>query len=198
MRGGVQDVIRPVARNVKRLREQKNISLSALAATAAISKSTLFKLERGEGNPSIDTLWSIAQALSVPFAALFVEEDETLVQVLRFDDAPVIGRRGSRIVKNPSGEGGFVMRLALSRHERGELEGYWVDLDDGATRDARPHASGVIEHVFGIEGEIEIGVEDEVTTIQAGDRLSFPADRPHRYSAVNGPARSLTLIDYPA
>lgn len=187
-----------MAHNVKRLRVAKNISLSALAATADISKSTLFTLERGEGNPSIDTLWAIAQALSVPFAALFVEDDEALVQVLRFDDAPIIGRRGRRMVKNPPAEGGFVMRHALSRHTRGELEGYWVDLEAGAQRDARPHAVGVIEHVLVVSGTIEIMVEDETTTVETGDRLTFAADRPHRYRAIDGPARSLTLIDYPS
>lgn len=198
MSQGIQEVIGPVARNIKRLREQKNVSLSALAATAELSKSTLFKLERGEGNPSIDTLWSLARALSVPFAALFVEDDEELVQVLRFEDAPVVGHRGSRIVKNPPAEGGFVMRHALSRHQRGELEAYWVDLEAGATRDARPHAAAVVEHVLVVSGTIEITVEGETMLIHAGDRLTFAADRPHRYTAVGGPARSITLIDYPA
>ena len=195
---GVQEVIGPVSRNLKRLREQRNVSLSALAAAAEISKSTLFKLERGEGNPSIDTLWSLARALSVPFAALFVEDDEAVVQVLRFEDAPVVGRVGARIVKRSAGEGGFVMRHALSRHERGELEAYWVDLETSATREARPHAAGVVEHVLVVSGTIEITVEDEVTVVSAGDRLTFTADRPHRYRAVDGPARSITLIDYPA
>ena len=198
MSQGIQDVIRPVARNIRRLRQQKNTSLSALAATAEISKSTLFKLERGEGNPSIDTLWSVARALSVPFAALFVESDEAVVQVLRFADAPIIGRRGSRPVKNPPVEGGFVMRHALSRHARGELEAYWVDLDAGAQRDARPHAAGVVEHVLVVSGTIEITVEEKTMIVTAGDRLTFTADMPHRYRAIDGPSRSLTLIDYPA
>lgn len=197
MSQSVQEVIGPVSRNLKRLREQRNISLSGLAAAAEISKSTLFKLERGEGNPSIDTLWSLARALSVPFAALFVEDEEALVQVLRFGDAPVVGRVGARIVKRDSGEGGFVMRHALSRHERGELEAYWVDLEAGATREARPHAAGVVEHVLVVGGTIEISVEEETTLVEAGDRITFAADRAHRYRAVAGPARSLTLIDYP-
>lgn len=198
MTRGLQEVIGPVARNIKRLREQKNISLSALAASAEISKSTLHKLERGEGNPSIDTLWSLAQALAVPFAALFVEEDAALVQVLRYEDAPVIARRGNRIVASPPGDAGFIMRHALSRHARGEIEAYWVDLNHDATRSARPHAAGVIEHVFGIDGTVEIAVEDEVTVVHSGDRLTFAADRAHSYTALDGPARALTLIDYPA
>ena len=80
----------------------------------------------------------------------------------------------------------------------GELEGYWVDLQAGSQRDARPHATGVVEHVLVVSGTIEITVEDETTTVSAGDRLTFTADRPHRYRAIDGPARSLTLIDYPA
>ena len=33
--------------------------------------------------------------------------------------------------------------------------------------------------------------------LEAGDCLTFSADRPHHYHALDGPARLLSLTDYP-
>lgn len=197
MSGSVKEVIRPVARNVRRLREQKGLSLSALAALAEISKSTLFKLERGEGNPSVDTLWSLARVLAVPFAALFVEDDAPPVSVLRYDEAPIVVRKGGRLVRQTAQEA-LVIRYMLSRHARGELESYWVDLEAEARHEAQPHPAGVVEHVFVASGTVEVGTEGETTRLEPGDRITFAADRLHVYRAVGGPARWLTVLDYPA
>ena len=115
---GLQDAVRPIARNVRRLRQQMELSLSALAQEAGVSKSTLSQLERGVGNPSIDTLWSLARVLGVPFAALFEDTHPSAVNVLRFDDAPIVARsgRGFRVAREGHG---FLLRHMLSRHGRG-------------------------------------------------------------------------------
>ena len=86
----MQDVVQPIARNLRRLRTEQNLSISGLADRAGVSKSTLSNLERGIGNPSIDTLWAVARVLGVPFATLFEEDDPTAVDVLRFEDAPEV------------------------------------------------------------------------------------------------------------
>lgn len=192
----MQAAIRPVASNVRRLRERRGLSLSALARAAGVSKATLFKIERGEGNPAIETLWSIAQALGVPFAVLFTEDEPATIDVLRFEDAPLIARKGTSPLL-PDGNHGYAMRHLLSRHQRGELEAYCVDLAEGALRDAAPHPAGVIEHAVVAEGTLEITVDDESVLLERGDRMSFPADRPHRYRPIDGAARAIVLLDYP-
>jgi transcriptional regulator with XRE-family HTH domain len=59
-----------LGKNIKRKREEKNLSLSALAKKAGISKSNLSGIEEGKINPTINTLWSIANALNTTFAEL--------------------------------------------------------------------------------------------------------------------------------
>lgn len=178
--------IQPIARNLRRAREQRGLSLSALASLAGISKSTLSELERGNGNPSIDTLWLVARALNVPFAALFEDDEAEPTRVLRFEDAPVVTRERS----------GFEARHLLTRRHRGELELYFLDLAEGASRRAAGHTPGIIEHVLVISGTLEVGPEGEVEVLRPGDYIRFPADRPHRYVAVGGPARAISLHDY--
>jgi transcriptional regulator with XRE-family HTH domain len=178
--------LRPVAHNIKRSRLQRGLSLSGLARSAGVSKSTLSDLENGNGNPSIDTLWSLARALNVPFAALFEDRLREEVSVVRVADAPVIAMETE----------GFVTRHILSRHGRREVELYVLELEAGFRRDAEPHGPGVVEHVIVMQGLVNAGPDGESTELAPGDCISFPADRPHHYHAIDGPARLLAVHDY--
>jgi XRE family transcriptional regulator, regulator of sulfur utilization len=197
----MQEALQPLAEKIQRLRIQRGMSLSELARHAQVSKSTVFKLERAQANPSMDTLWSLANALNVPFASLFVADGEhPVIEVLRRELATKVVRdgRGAFLGKNPKHDPHFVIRHVLSRHDRGELEVYSVDIDPGTDREAAAHSNGVIEHAFGVAGRIEISVGDVVEQLDEGDRMTFLADRPHIYRALdNRAARFVVLLDYP-
>jgi transcriptional regulator with XRE-family HTH domain len=175
-----------LARNIRRKRLERAISLSELARTAGVSKATLSGLERGGGNPSVDTVWALAQALNVPFGALFDDDDNDVIHVRRIGAAPVV-----------SSAKGFTGRRLLTCQGRGGLELYVLDLEEGATRNAAPHSPGVIEHVIVVAGRAEVGPDEEPTVLEAGDCLTFSADRPHHYYALDRPARLLSLTEYP-
>jgi XRE family transcriptional regulator, regulator of sulfur utilization len=196
----MQQALGPLAHNIQRLRSQRGLSLSALAKEAQLSKSTLFKLERAEANPSMDTLWSLANALNVPFAALFVYEHEhPVIEVLRHANAPRVVRdgRGAFLSNNAKHDPHFTVRHVLSRHERGELEVYTVDIAADTERHAAPHSADVIEHALAVLGRVEIRIGDVVEELDEGDRMSFLANRPHVYRALDKrPARLVVLLDY--
>ena len=59
-----------VARNIKRLREEKKLSMDELAKLSGVSKSMLALIEKGDGNPTLGILWKIANGLGVPFDEL--------------------------------------------------------------------------------------------------------------------------------
>ena len=48
-----------VAKNIRRLREEKKLSMDELVRLSGVSKSMLAQIERGDGNPTISTLWKI-------------------------------------------------------------------------------------------------------------------------------------------
>lgn len=62
-----------VGGNVRRLRERKRLSQEQLAHDAGINLSTLTKLERGVGNPTLSTIVQIAEQLGVNPGKLFQE-----------------------------------------------------------------------------------------------------------------------------
>ena len=132
----MQTAARALARNLKRKRLERAISLSELARASGVSKATLSGLERGNGNPSVDTVWALADALNVPFGELFDENDDDVVQVRRIADAQVV-----------TSERGFTGRKLLSRRGRGGVEVYVLDLKRGAKRKSAAHSPGVVDQV---------------------------------------------------
>ena len=74
MRGsnaGEDSIVPGVARQIRVLREQQNLSQQALADTSGMSRNTLSLLERGKTSPTLDTLQKLADALQADIGAFF-------------------------------------------------------------------------------------------------------------------------------
>ena len=61
---------RLVSQNLRATRQQKKISQEVLAQKAGLSVSYISMLERGQRTPPLDTLESLAKALSVSATSL--------------------------------------------------------------------------------------------------------------------------------
>jgi transcriptional regulator with XRE-family HTH domain len=77
-----------VGGTIKALRQEKGITLPDLAERAKLSKGLLSKMENSaEANPSLDTLYKIAEALEEPLSAL-LEAEHVQVKRVAPDEAP--------------------------------------------------------------------------------------------------------------
>src|SRR5438309_12088082 len=72
-----------MAGNVRGLRVAGGISLDRLAESSGVGRSTLARLEAGQANPTIETLFAIADALRVPLGDLVEESARPSVYVQR-------------------------------------------------------------------------------------------------------------------
>src|SRR6266516_452285 len=106
------DVGDVIAANLRRLRTARRMSLATLASRADVAKATLANLEQGRGNPTIETLWSLALGLGVAFSDLLEDRRETTTVVVR-------AQQGARVRGSTPG-GQLDLRL-LDRIERGGL-----------------------------------------------------------------------------
>jgi transcriptional regulator with XRE-family HTH domain len=166
--------VRSVAANIRELRRTAGLTLAELAAAAKLGKSTLAQLESGRGNPSVETLWAIAAALEVPFARL-VEEPGPTLRVVRAADVPAVYS-----AETPGWSG----RSLAATERRGTFEIYALDLEQGALRHAQAHHAGVTEYLLVVTGRLRAGPEGNLVELSAGDLLTFVADVPHTYEAL--------------
>jgi transcriptional regulator with XRE-family HTH domain len=183
---GVDVFVRAVAANVRALRLQAGLTLADLAGAAGLGKSTLAQIESGKANPSVETLWAIAAALQVPFARI-VEEERPSLRVVRARDVPPM-----RSDETP----GWAGRLLAASHRRGTFDLYSLDLEAGNVRHADPHHAGVVEHLVVVEGRLLVGPQTGPVELGAGDLVTFAADVPHVYEALDT-VHAVLLMSYP-
>lgn len=178
----------PLSRNLRKWRLRRGLSASALARAANISKSTVSELERGQGNPSLDTLWSLARALDVALGAFFVEPEVSgETRVLRLANASVIAKDGDR----------YSAQLLANWPGGGDVELAIITLKAGARRDSKGNSPGVLERAVCVSGTVEVGAGEGSDVLEVGDMTTFAADQKHFYRAVNGAARLVVVQQYP-
>jgi transcriptional regulator with XRE-family HTH domain len=182
----VDTFVRSVAQNVRQLRLDAGLTLADLAAAAGLGKSTLAQLESGRANPSVETLWAIAAALKVPFARL-VEAERPALRVVRARDVPAM-----HSAETP----GWAGRLLTASHARGTFDLYALDLEAGSVRHADPHHAGVVEHLVVAVGHMRVGPVSTPVELEAGDLVTFAADVPHMYEALET-SHCVLLMAYP-
>jgi transcriptional regulator with XRE-family HTH domain len=158
-----------------------DLSVLELSRRSGVARNTIAALERGEGNPTVDTLYALADALGVPLAELLDTPDE-----------------GPKVVR--AGEGAHVEGAALAAHllERidrpgllGEL--YAIRFHPGAARQAAPHPFGVEELLHVHAGRVRVGPADAPIELGPGDYARYSGSVPHVYEALE-PAEGTLLI----
>lgn len=188
----MQTAVQPIARNLRHWRLTRGMTLSALAEQAGVAKSTVSLIERGQGNPSIDTIWALAAALGVPFASLFHDESpDDDVLVVREDDGAIVAVDQAGLDSD-----GLVIRHMLTRTGGALTEIYTLALEEGAVRHADAHVTGLREHLIIAAGTVEISTDSFCEVVSVGDLISFSADRPHTYRVIEGPVRFVSVHEY--
>jgi transcriptional regulator with XRE-family HTH domain len=162
------------------------LAAGVTAAQSGLGKSTLAQIESGKANPSVETLWAIAAALRVSFARV-VEEARPTLRVVRAREVPPM-----RSEEAP----GWAGRLLAASHRRGTFDLNSLDIEAGSVRHADPHHPGVFEHLVVVEGRLLAGPQSGPVDLSVGDLITFAADVPHVYHALDT-THAVLLMSYP-
>jgi len=183
----MQETVKTIAANVRRLRAARGLSAAALARESGIARATLAELEAGRGNPTVETLYGLAKVLGITFADLLVEADAPPVHVVRAGE-------GAQIA-------GAVVQARLLRQasiERARVEMYDMRVVPGEVRHADGHQPGVSEQLLIHEGRLRVGPESGPVEVGPGDFVAFEAAVSHIYEALDGPVAATLVIVTPA
>lgn len=178
--------IEALAENVRQLRESRGLSLSQLSERSGIAKATLFKVERGRTNPTLETIVAIADTFDVSVQSLIAVEARAIVEVVRSGEGVDISDDMSigRVVRNQ------VVGA-------GTIEIHHQHFREGAKEVSPSHGSGAREHVMVQQGSIMVGPVGEEVLLHSGDYATYPAHTVHLWQAVDGDAAVWILHTLP-
>lgn len=182
-----------IGREVRAFRRQQEITVAELSHLTGLSVGMLSKIENGNTSPSLTTLQTLANALSVPLTSFFRRFEESREAVhTKAGEGVEIDRAGTRANHQ------YQLLGHIGSNASGVIvEPYLITLNDQS--DVFPtFQHGGIETIYVLEGEVDYRHGDEVHSLKPGDTLFFDADAPHGpEKLVKLPARYLSIISYP-
>ncbi|MDF3049366.1 MAG: Transcriptional regulator [Pseudonocardia sp.] len=178
------DVAATVGRNVRALRQQRRMTIDALAAAAGVSRGTVIQVETARGNPSIVTLCNLASALKVGVASLVDSDAAPRLVVRRSEQA-------APLWTSPAGSTA-VFRIGTDPPDVVELWD-WT-LQPGDAFDGEAHPIGTAEVLSVLAGRLALHVGGTATDLGEGDTVMFEAHAPHRYAAPGPGSVRFTMV----
>lgn len=176
-----------VAHNIRRLREERKLSMDELSRLSGVSKSMLSQIERGEGNPTLSTLWKLSNGMGVPFDALTVRPKAPF-EIMKTSEIQPILEDAGKVRNYPVFPDDENRRFAV----------YYLELEPDSFWQSEPHLRGTTEFVSVFDGEIEINAADKLFLVSKGESVRFKGDRLHSYRNVGKEIAILYMILYGA
>ena len=163
--------VQAVGKEIKRLRKLRGRTLEQLASGAGVSAGLLSQVERGQGNPSFNTLVQVAHALGIPVARLMAGEQLS---------SPVV-RREDRRRLNLGGTDHLVLMELLTSRLDSALEVIRIVAEPGYTSEDTPFVHDGEEFGIVLEGTHAVNVGGTHYVLRTGDSISYSSTIPHWY-----------------
>lgn len=174
-----------IAENLKRLREERKLSLDNVAKLTSVSKSMLGQIERGEVNPTVSTVWKISNGFKISFTQL-MSRPETDIELVEKSEIQPLVEDNNKFRNYP------VFPFDSTRR----FEMYSLEIEREGYLSAEAHPQGTQEFITVFSGELSIGINSEKFVVTAGNSIRFKADIPHTYKNTGNEICTLSMVIY--
>jgi transcriptional regulator with XRE-family HTH domain len=170
-----------IGQKVRRLRQDKRMTLQDLADVTGLSKPLLSQVENEQVIPPLATLLRIAKALGVGLHFFFQEEGSRKCIFVRAGESRKMPRRSVPGGIDPPyayhslayGKKGSNVEPFLVEFEARELVPEMLVSHDGE------------EFLFLLDGELIFHYGDQIMRMRPGDSVCYDSNEPHCYIAVS-------------
>ena len=178
MDAGVDPVLALVGPRLRKVREQRGVTLTEVAEATGISKSTLSRLENGQRRPSLELLLPLAQTYRVPIDDLV--------------GAPEVG--DPRIRLKPRRVNG---RTVLPLTRPGGVQA-WKIVIPRTQSEPKPRTHDGFEWLYVLSGRMRLVLGDQDLVLAVGEAAEFDTQVPHWFGSTGeGPAEVLSIFGRP-
>jgi transcriptional regulator with XRE-family HTH domain len=168
-----------VGPRLRRVRTQRRMTLTGVAHTTGISKSTLSRLETGQRRPTLELLLALSQAYRVPLDDL-VAAPEVGDPRIRLKPGRVKGRTIIPLTQQPDGTQAWKIVIPTSK----------------VTPEPRAHDG--FEWIYVLSGQMRLVLGDRDWVLGPGEVATFDTQVPHWFGSTGGePAEILSIFGRP-
>lgn len=174
-----------IAKNLKRIRDERKLSLEKASEITGVSKSMLGQIERGESSPTVTTIWKIANGLKVSFTSLVNSPDSDTVIVKHSAIEPIAEDNGN-----------YRVYPVFPYENNNHFEIYSLEIEKGSYYNSNAHWDKTEEYITVFDGELTLLVDNKDYTIKKGDSIKFSADKPHAYHNSGNELTRISMVIY--
>jgi quercetin dioxygenase-like cupin family protein/DNA-binding phage protein len=170
---------------LRHAREQRQLSLGDVSERTGLSRGFLSRVERDKTSPSVTSLVSVCEAISLPLERLFATPSVTVV---RASDRPTATLPGAAVVDT----------LITPAHESHVTVVETLAAQGGSGGDGYYTIPSECEVCYVLEGTIELEVDGEVFALARGDAVTFGATVPHTWRNTSATEARIVWVIAPA
>jgi transcriptional regulator with XRE-family HTH domain len=178
---------------IRLARLERGYGVRELARALKCSPSLISQIERDKANPSVNTLYSIANVLGISVDSMFAAHAEkdiganvgdptspSLTTLSAATTPTTVQRRDSRLAINLDHGVRWELLTPTPEHNNEFMEVTYPAGSSSAGDNEFVRHSGR-EYALILEGTLSAQIGDEIFAIEPGDSLSFDPTTPHRF-----------------
>lgn len=175
-------VAKIIAKNIRKIRKEKEFTLKQLSARSKVSISMISKIENSQTLPSISTYIKIAFALGVSFSQLISEDSTNAdISIVRSTERPIITK------------GPYVASPLAYKKGKKEMEPFVFYYSKGKKFPKHCHKNE--EMIFVIEGTLEFKYGKKIIILEKGDCIYFNGAIVHGARALSPKGSTAIVIE---
>ena len=188
------DTSKIVGEKIKSLREEKGISIEALAERSGLAIEQIERIENNIDLPSLAPLIKIARVLGVRLGTFLDDQDETGPVVCRKTEATdTISFSNNAIHSRRHMEYHSLSKSKADRH----MEPFIIDVqptEESSDFVLSSHEGE--EFIMVMEGTMEISYGKHTYLLEAGDSIYYDSIVPHHVHAYEGKSARILAVIY--
>jgi len=183
-RKGIEDI----GERIRKLREEKGLSLEELSRLTGFEVEFLSSLEKNEAQPQLGTVIKLSKALDSAFGRLVSRVGDKLYSITRKDERRTVSRSTSHTGK----EQVYIYKSLAPDVKGRHMEALMVQLEEVPTKDISVHEGE--EFIFVLDGVVVLEIGEDSFELEPGDTAYYLSTTPHHIAAKSGKATILAVL----
>jgi len=181
---GIEDV----GQRIRKIREEKGLSLEELSRLTGFDVDFLARLEKNEAQPQLGTVIKLSKALDSAFGRLVSGVGDKLYSITRKSERRTVSRSTSK-----TGQKQVYTYKSLAPEVKGRhMEALIVQLEVDPDKEISIHDGE--EFIFVLDGIVALEIGDDKFELEPGDSVYYLSTTPHHIAAKKDKATIIAVL----